>query len=105
MLEQEIATAVVDLWPDLSPRQREMVDDVIAGFGAVDSDSSRRLLLRFLKQAKEHPERVGFHPGMSAHGCSEGFRIIDESGPSTVERCRICSPDYQRSEIPESPYA
>lgn len=103
MLEQEIALAVVDLWPSLSSRQREIVDDVIDGFGSIDSDTSRRLLLRFLKEAKDHPERIGFHPELSAHGCSDGFRIIDHRGQSTVERCRICSSPPR--EIPESIYS
>ena len=104
MVDHEIASEVVALWPRLSPRQRNTVTGVIDGFAAMDTPASRRLLLRYLRNATAHPELVGSHLDLRPCGCDNGFRTVNSTGQSTVERCRICSipvPAY----LPPSPYS
>ena len=105
MLEQQIVEETTALWPLLTPTERETVQGVIEGFRSIDSDASRRLLLRFLKQARLDPRRIGYHPDLRPCGCLDGFRTIRDDGHHlTVARCSICSPTFDVSTFPASPY-
>jgi hypothetical protein len=103
--DPEIASEVVTLWPRLSPRQRDTVADVIAGFSTLDTPAARRLCLRYLRTIRDHPETIGARLGNRPCGCDEGFRVISPpDAPVTVERCRVCSTDLP-TDLPRSIYS
>ena len=105
MDDNDVTNEIAGLWPLLTPRQRDVVSDVITGFRSVRTDSSERLLLDFLRRARQNPKLVGSNTDLRPCGCLDGFRPVSDDGRSlTVERCRICSDDIDPTTFPETIY-
>lgn len=91
------------LWPKLSTRQRDVVSEVVRGFGASRSPAAERLLLLYLRNARANPTTVGLDLSQTACGCDRGFRV-QSLNPFTVVRCRVCSEPELVDLLPHHPY-
>jgi hypothetical protein len=86
-LEAEIASALVDLWPQLSPAQQQVVSDRLGSLGASDASSARRATLLWLRAALRNPKEVGVSLNRAACGCEGGFAVSEVNGRTAVAPC------------------
>lgn len=103
-MENETITLLKQqLWPLISERQKEIVEQIISGFSTINTQASERIIIRYLRKALESPKHIGFNPELNLCGCDKGFVIYDDRNTgTTVAKCHSCYDPEKFQDIPPS---